>query len=113
MIANSPDKYKEMDTMELLKLLQRYHEKLNEYVEAAKTMDEQTFRQTFEKRSRSPAFQQCSAPGHSQKEQWAEYYIRNFQSAFKPDVNIEELSEEKAMCNLPELRNQEIELQIE
>lgn len=53
--------------MELLKLLQRYHEKLNEYVEAAKTMDEQTFRQTFEKRSRSPAFQQCSAPGHSYK----------------------------------------------
>ena len=29
-----------------------------------------------------------------QKEQWAGYYIRNFQSAFKPDVNIEELSEE-------------------
>ena len=48
-----------------------------------------------------------------QKEQWAEYYIRNFQSAFKPDVNIEELSEEEAMYNLPELRNQEIELQIE
>lgn len=49
MMANSPDKYKEMDTMELLKLLQRYHEKLDEYVEAAKTMDEQIFRQSFEK----------------------------------------------------------------
>ena len=49
MIANSPDKYKEMDTMELLKLLQRYHEKLDEYVEAAKkTMDEPIFRQSFE-----------------------------------------------------------------
>jgi hypothetical protein len=32
-----------------------------------------------------------------QKEQWAGYYIRNLQPALKPDVNIEELSEESLL----------------
>ena len=32
-----------------------------------------------------------------QKEQWAGYYIRNLQPALKPDVNIEELSEENLL----------------
>ena len=49
MITNSTDKYKEMNTTELSKQFLRYHAKLDEYVKAAKSMDEQNFRLTFEK----------------------------------------------------------------
>ncbi len=48
-MVNGLDKYKEMDTTELFKLFPRYYAKLDEYLQAAKTMDEQTFRQHFEK----------------------------------------------------------------
>ena len=48
MITNSTDKYKEMNTTELSKQFLRYHAKLDEYVKAAKSMDEQSFRLTFE-----------------------------------------------------------------
>lgn len=44
-----PDKYEQMNSSELLKLFPRYHAKLDEYVRAAKIMDEKTFRLTYEK----------------------------------------------------------------
>lgn len=50
------EKYEEMSTTELLKQFPRYHAKLDEYVHAAKTMDEQTFRRTFEKDFRALPF---------------------------------------------------------
>lgn len=49
MTNSSHDKYEEMSTSELLKQFPKYHAKLDEYVRASKTMDEQTFRSTFEK----------------------------------------------------------------
>lgn len=49
MPMSNTDQYKQMSTTELIKQFPRYQAMLDEYVRAAKTMDEQTFRQTFEK----------------------------------------------------------------
>lgn len=48
MTTNNLDKYKLMSASELLKQFPRYHSKLDEYVQSAKIMDEQTFRRTYE-----------------------------------------------------------------
>jgi len=48
MPAKGTYRYKQMSASELLKQFPRYHSKLDEYVNSAKTMDEQTFRRTYE-----------------------------------------------------------------
>lgn len=48
MPAKGTKSYKEMSASELLKQFPRYHSKLDEYVNSAKTMDEQSFRRTYE-----------------------------------------------------------------
>ena len=48
MFMSNPDQYKQMSTTELIKQFPRYQTMLDEYVRAAKAMDEQTFRQTYE-----------------------------------------------------------------
>lgn len=45
---SNPDQYKQMSTTELIKQFPRYQTMLDEYVRAAKAIDEQTFRQTYE-----------------------------------------------------------------
>lgn len=45
---SNTDQYKQMSTTELIKQFPRYQAMMDEYVRAAKTMDEKTFRQTFE-----------------------------------------------------------------